>query len=45
MGAVPGDLPVEQLDRFHFVINLGTARALGVTIPKSALARADQLLE
>jgi putative ABC transport system substrate-binding protein len=45
LGAAPGDLPVEQLDRLHFVINLKTAKALGLTIPQSARTRADELIE
>ena len=45
LGANPGDLPVEQLDRIHFVINLKTAKALGITIPQSLLQRADQIIE
>jgi putative ABC transport system substrate-binding protein len=45
LGADPGDLPIEQIERIPFVINLKTAKALGLTIPPSVLARADEIIQ
>jgi putative ABC transport system substrate-binding protein len=44
-GAKPGDMPVEQCTRFELAVNLKTASAIGITMPKSVMFRADRVIE
>ena len=44
-GTEPGNLPIERAAKFQFIVNLKTAKALGITIPPSIVVRADEVIE